>query len=133
MSWVQAPLVAPRIGILLYIRMKTAERCNCEQSACEVMGMHVPSKCKNLTNGKSSLYIGPICDTCAEYLPKEFLLEATSNQGLVKQAKNSLEQVEQILAKLNKLRPHLDDEGTQLYISAMTDLQEFYYSLLPSE
>lgn len=50
---------------------KKYEQCNCEQTACD----HEPGSCKNKAGDKKAMYIGSICDSCAEVMPKEYLLK----------------------------------------------------------
>ena len=46
--------------------------CNCENSHCRACGA---KGCKNEANpAKRAMYIGPICDACAEYMPVEYML-----------------------------------------------------------
>lgn len=51
-------------------------RCNCENEACESTE-HIVSDTKFTqcprTATQAASYIGGICDTCAEYLPDEYL------------------------------------------------------------
>lgn len=50
---------------------KKYEQCNCEQTACK----HEPAGCKNKAGDKKAMYVGSICDACAEIMPKEYLLK----------------------------------------------------------
>jgi len=48
--------------------------CKCEQLKCKQMGFHEPGKCRNLSKGKASMYLGPICDECAMFLDPQYLI-----------------------------------------------------------
>ena len=50
-------------------------KCTCEQAVCREMGSHNPSNCKNESSGKGSMYLGPICDECAMFLDKQYLID----------------------------------------------------------
>ena len=45
--------------------------CNCENSTCRCCS---GKGCTREATGKRALYIGPICDACAEYMPVEYML-----------------------------------------------------------
>ncbi len=54
---------------------KKNTRCTCEQDSCKLMGSHSPGRCKNHSSGKASMYLGPICDECAQFLDTQFLID----------------------------------------------------------
>lgn len=49
-------------------------RCNCENEACEKLGEHTAAGCKKPAGQFKALYIGSVCDDCAENLPAEYLI-----------------------------------------------------------
>lgn len=49
--------------------------CTCEQANCKLMGSHEAGKCKNKSTGKGCMYLGPICDSCAQYLDPQYLFD----------------------------------------------------------
>ena len=54
------------------------ERCNCECSACEEAGVHIPGDCKNELgpDAKQVEMLGPVCGKCAEHY-KDYIKEST--------------------------------------------------------
>jgi hypothetical protein len=50
-------------------------QCKCEHAQCKATGMHEPSKCRNKSSGKGCMYLGPICDACAEFMDPQYLLD----------------------------------------------------------
>jgi hypothetical protein len=54
---------------------KKTNKCTCEQDSCKLMGAHEPGRCKNNSSGKASMYLGPICDECAQFLDTQYLID----------------------------------------------------------
>lgn len=53
---------------------KEHRRCNCENLACEEIKAHRAGSCPNKAGDKKAMYIGSICDKCAEKMEPEFML-----------------------------------------------------------
>ena len=51
------------------------QRCTCEQTKCHMMGAHEPAHCKGRSSGKASMYLGAICDDCAQFLDTQYLID----------------------------------------------------------
>lgn len=49
-------------------------RCNCENEACEELKDHKAGSCTRPTGEIKALYIGSLCDKCANRIPQDFLL-----------------------------------------------------------
>lgn len=44
--------------------------CNCERVACN----HPAGGCKTPAGKRKAMYLGRLCDECAELMPKEYML-----------------------------------------------------------
>lgn len=49
-------------------------QCNCENLACAKLGNHDEAGCPRPAGAVKALYIGSLCDLCAKYMPKQYLL-----------------------------------------------------------
>ena len=49
-----------------------AQECNCESNKCAHHGLNW---CPNKAGSKRAIYVGPICDLCADGMPKEYLVK----------------------------------------------------------
>lgn len=80
------------------------ERCNCENIKCE----HGENPCKNKAGKHKALYVGSLCDECAEKMPKQYMIEsllweqddpkieelqAKEDDSVVKQKRNAIKRL----------------------------------------
>jgi len=56
-------------------KKKKGAKCTCELEVCRAMGAHKPGRCSNHSSGKASMYLGPICDECAQFLDTQYLID----------------------------------------------------------
>src|SRR5271166_1662690 len=62
-------LAAQFVGTVSITKISTDKRCNCEMSKCN----HGKHGCENKAGDKKMLYVGAVCDKCAEKCPKEYM------------------------------------------------------------
>ena len=53
--------------------IQRSPHCQCENGGCEKLGTHKAGACKNPAGKAMAMYIGPLCNDCAELMPKEYL------------------------------------------------------------
>lgn len=50
-------------------------KCKCEHSKCKTMELHEPGHCNGKSTGKGCMYLGPICEQCAQFLDPQYLID----------------------------------------------------------